>query len=127
MNTSGSSSYVNSSYPDNFIVYNDKLFFNAQNTTIGSELFYYDGTDVTGIDIYTGSITSGDNTYLNSSYPYSITEYNSVLTSLHRTALMGLNYGDMMRLMAHGSSKIFLLVRIHRVRQLIRILVIPVI
>ncbi len=79
MNTSGSSSYVNSSYPQNFTIYNDKLFFNAQNTTIGGELFYYDGTDVTGIDIYTGSTTSGDNTYLNGSYPYSITEYNSVL------------------------------------------------
>ena len=36
-NTSGNSSSVNSSYPSQFIVYNDKLFFSAQDITIGNE------------------------------------------------------------------------------------------
>ena len=78
-NTSGNSSSVNSSYPSQFIVYNDKLFFSAQDTKIGNELFYYDGTNITGIDIYTGSTTSGSSTYLNNGYPYGITVYKDTL------------------------------------------------
>ena len=89
INSSGRDHDSNSSSPNGFIVYDDKLFFQARDTTIGSELFYYDGTNVTGIEIYTGSYTSGDYTYLNDSYPYSFTVYKSVLYFQAREATYG--------------------------------------
>ncbi|MDC0235216.1 hypothetical protein OAK09_02610, partial [Candidatus Marinimicrobia bacterium] len=79
MNISGGTSYVNSSYPNGFAIYNDKLFFNASDTLIGNELFYYDGTNITGIDLYEGSSTNGSYTNLNGGSPYYITVYKDAL------------------------------------------------
>ena len=73
---SDNSGWINSSYPQNFTVFDDKLFFSADDGTIGSELFYYDGSTATGIDIYTGSSTSGNP---NSSWPYSFAVLNDTL------------------------------------------------
>ncbi len=73
---SDNNGWINSSYPKDFTVFGDKLFFSAEDATIGGELFYYDGSTTTGIDIYSGSSTSGDP---NSSWPYSSAVFNDTL------------------------------------------------
>ena len=85
--TSGSNSYPNSSYPEAFIVYDNKLFFKADDTTIGAELFSYDGTNVTSTDIFPGSYTSGSTSYKNASYPYFFTVFKDTLYFRARTSL----------------------------------------
>ncbi len=57
-------SYMSGS-PQYFALADNKLFFQAQDAN-GTELFYYDGTSVTGVDIYTGSDQYG---YANNGYP----------------------------------------------------------
>jgi trimeric autotransporter adhesin len=61
---------LGSSSPCELTVYNDKLFFQASGGSNGHELWTYDGTDLTEIDINTGS---------GNSYPYNFCVYNDKL------------------------------------------------
>ena len=79
----GASNYGNfSSYPNNFIEFNNKLYFTANDGESGSELFVSDGTaEGTQLlaDIRLGSIGSDNNPFPLSSYIRDFTEFNGKL------------------------------------------------
>jgi ELWxxDGT repeat protein len=71
--------FVNSSYPRDSIVFNDKLYFSASNGENGRELFVSDGTDKGTqlvVDIYPGEDKYG---FVNSSNPQNFVEFNDKL------------------------------------------------
>lgn len=79
------SGHPNDSFPQNFIVYNNKLYFTATDAINGAELWESDGTE-TGTklvkDIYPGGIAKGSN-------PQNFTVYNNKLYFAAKTSTNG--------------------------------------
>ena len=76
----------NSSNPYSLTVFNDKLYFSANDSTNGQELWVYDGTNATMVqDIRSGSANSS---------PSSLTVFNDKLTSRLTTAPTVKNCGS---------------------------------
>jgi ELWxxDGT repeat protein len=72
--------YPSSSYPRNFVEFNDKLYFTADNSKVGTELYVSDGTAVGTqllVDINPGLDIAGD--YPDNSYPSNFFEFNEKL------------------------------------------------
>jgi ELWxxDGT repeat protein len=71
--------YINSSAPNNFVEFNDKLYFVANDGVHGDELFVSDGTAKGTqllVDLYPGKNSDG---YINSSAPNNFVEFNDKL------------------------------------------------
>jgi ELWxxDGT repeat protein len=71
--------FSNGSFPSNFVEFNDKLYFSANDGESGNELFVSDGTAEGTqllVDLYPGENNYG---FTNSSYPSSLVEFDDKL------------------------------------------------